>query len=136
MRQKAHSRPAKAPPSPPWAKEVGQPTTFYHEGGHGQNYWARGWRYGIIREVPIKGQHKGWVRVEVPVKLYGWNDDKTKGKVGWCLRAFEKAWVREGNVNEPGDYVYHGPRLKEIVKERQEEKAEQQTKADKRKRKG
>ena len=119
-RRKAVQKPVEAPPRPPWTKTVGQPCTFYHESGHGQNYWARGWRYGIIREDPIKGQHKGWMRVEIPVTLYGMDD---KGK--YYARPNERAWVNANNINEPGDYFYHGPKLHEEVAERAEAKAEQ-----------
>ena len=104
---------------------MGFPCTFYHEGGHGLNYWARGWRYGFIIETPIKGQHKNWTRVEVRVPLYGLDET---GR--YKLRPFERAWVRSANVNAPMDFVYHGPRLNEIVQERQEDKAEQQAEAN------
>lgn len=96
---------------------IGQPCSFYHEGGHGQNYWARGWRYGVVRAVPIKGQRKGWARIEVPVRLYEWDGKR------WQLRAFERAWVRADNINAPGDTTYHGPVLQEVVAERAEKKA-------------
>lgn len=109
-----------------WSKSIGQPCSFYHEGGHGQNYWARGWRYGIIRAIPIKGQKKGWIQIEIPVKLYGWNEDVSKGKIGYYVRPFEKIWVSQWNVNPPGDTTYHGPNLKEVVAERKEEKDAQQ----------
>jgi hypothetical protein len=64
------------------------------------------------------------------VALWGWNDDKTKGAIGWYRRPLERVWVNAHNVNEPGDFYYHGPRLEEVVAERAEEKQAQQVKAN------
>jgi hypothetical protein len=74
-----------------------------------------------VREVPIKGQHKGHSRIEVSAGY-----TKTPAMV----------WVPSPVVNAVGDRTYHGPRLDEIVAERAEQKAADQAKADKRKPKG
>lgn len=116
-----------APPRRPWAKEVGQATTFYLEGGHGERYWSGGWHYGIIRALPIKGSKKGWAQIEIPVPRWAWDNTKRK----YVPKALERAWVSAWNVNEPGDFSYHGPKLKDEVRGRAEDKAEQQAKADK-----
>jgi hypothetical protein len=60
------------------------------------------------------------------VRLYSWDDTKKK----WTLKPFARAWVHGGVVNEPGDTVYHGARLVEEVKERKEQKATDQAKAN------
>jgi hypothetical protein len=104
----------------PWRATVGRDCTFYYEGGHGDRYWSGGWHYGFIREVPIKGQHKGWMRIELPTDLIG-KDDQGK----YYVKPHEKAWVSQWNVNEPGDFQYHGPKLEEIVQARTNEKASQ-----------
>jgi hypothetical protein len=109
--------------------KVGEPCSFYHETGRGDSRVVHGWRYGILREVPIKGQHKGWARIEVPV--HQWGRDEITGK--YVSKPNIKVWVHISNVNAPGDTVYHGPTLKEVVAERKEEKAAQQAKADKQK---
>jgi hypothetical protein len=139
-RLKARERPAKAvlktplPPgrkksAPPWSLSVGLPCTFYYEGGHGERYWSGGWRYGFIREIPIKGQHKNWVRIELPMDHYA--IDEVKGRRVRRLLPHERPWVFSGNVNEPGDFLYHGPKLDEIVAARRAEKAKDIAKASK-----
>lgn len=132
IRRKAPSRPVEAPPRPPWTKAVGQPASFYHEGGHGDKYWVRGWRYGFIRAIPIKGRYKNWIQMEIPVKLWTWNADKLKGKIGWVEKPMERAWVFSANVNAPGDCIYHGPSLQEIVQERKAAKVKDIAKAKRR----
>ena len=130
------------PPKPPWSKSVGQSTTFYLEGGHGQNYWAGGWHLGTIRALPIKGQKKGFAQVELACTAWGWSDGRghnrngtplpaaqLKTPRGYYRRDSERYWVNAHNLNEPGDTTYHGPRLNEVVAERQEEKAAQQARA-------
>ena len=95
---------------------VGQHCSFYHEGGVGERHWVRGWRYGVIRQMPVKGKHKHHTQVEV-----------TRGyKAGT-----ERTWVPRGNVNEPWDTKYHGLRLDEMVAERKTKKATDQAAADK-----
>ena len=111
------------------------------EGGHGQGYWSGGWHYGIIRAIPIKGQKKGFAQVEILAPVWGWSDGRGKNRNGTPLserrprgyyrKPCERVWVNVHNLNEPGDVLYHGPRLKEEVKERKEEKTAQQNKADK-----
>jgi hypothetical protein len=97
--------------------KVGQACSFYHEGGHGSQYWARGWRYGIIRAVPTKGQRLRWMQIEVS---------------GGYKAAPDSVWVHSDSVNEPGDTIYHGQKLREVVANRKERKAVQQAKANKR----
>lgn len=116
-------------PREPWRPRVGSPCTFYYEGGRGDNYWSGGWHYGIIREIPTKGQHLNWVRIELPADLYGWDPVKRR----WYIRDKPRAWVYGANVNEAGDCIYHGPRLTDIVAERKQEKAQDQAKAERRK---
>jgi hypothetical protein len=113
----------------PWSRSVGQPCSFYYEGGHGDRYWSGGWHYGIIREIPIKGKYKNWIRVELPTDLYG-KDDKGQ----YYIRQHEKAWVFSANINEPGDVTYHGPKLDELVAQRKDEKAKDIAAAKRRKR--
>ena len=79
---------------------VGVWCTFYYEGGHGDGYWCGGWRPGKILAIPIKGQHKGWMQVEL-VAAYKANPSR--------------AWVHSNNVNRLGDIHYHGPKAAEIV---------------------
>lgn len=86
---------------------VGQPCSFYHEGGHGLSRWIRGWRYGIVRALPIKGRRKGWAQIEIPVKR--WKMEETG--MGYVRLAFERVWVSRYNVNAPGDTTYHPPTL-------------------------
>lgn len=105
----------------PWAPSVGRCCTFYYEGGHGERYWSGGWRVGIICEVPTKGRHKNWMRVEIPIDHYA--IDEVRGKRIRRLLPHEKPWVFGANVNELGDFTYHGPKLDEIVAERVAEKA-------------
>lgn len=89
--------------------KAGQPCQFYHEGGHGERYWTRGWRYGIVHAIPIKGQHKNWAQITV-----------TKGyKAG-----DERVWVHRTLINEVGDTTYHGATLVEEVRALKVEKAE------------
>ena len=137
---KGDSRPAKAQPRPPWEKAVGRHTSFYLEGGYGQNYWSGGWHYGVIRQLPIKGQRKGFAQVELLTPLWGWTDGRrnrngtllaVKRARGYYRRDNERVWVNAHNLNEPGDFIYRGPRLKEVVAERKEEKQQQQAKAKK-----
>jgi hypothetical protein len=117
-------------PEPPWSLKVGAPCSFYHEGGKGDKHWVVGWRYGIIKHIPSRGQRFGWGEIEVPVDLYA-KDEKGH----YQLRPRIKAWCHLSAVNAPGDCLYHGQPLKELVRERKEEKAIQQKKADKKKRK-
>jgi hypothetical protein len=114
-----------------WTPKVGAASSFYHEGGTGDKYWAGGWRYGIIKYIPTKGQRLGWAELEIPVDLYG-KDDRGR----YVLKPRLKAWCHLQAVNAPGDFLYHGRSIKEEVQERREEKQIQQAKADKRKRKG
>jgi len=110
----------KAKTAEPWKAAVGQPCTFYYEGGHGERYWSGGWRYGFIREIPVKGQHKNWMRIEIPIDHYAM--DEVKGVRVSRLLPHERPWVFSGNINGPGDFLYHGLKLVEIVAERTEEK--------------
>lgn len=88
--------------------KTGQPCQFYHEGGHGERYWTRGWRCGVIRALPIKGIHKTWAQITV-----------TRGyKAG-----DENVWVHRTLVNEVGDTTYHGATLVEAVQEHKKKKA-------------
>ncbi len=117
------------PPSAgPWRPAVGSWCSFYYEGGHGERYWSGGWHCGIIREIPIKGQHKNWMRIEIMVDHYA--VEETKGVRVRRIVPHEKPWVFGANVNELGDTTYHGPRLKEVVQARADEKAEQQGRAN------
>lgn len=125
--RKAQRGTAKAPPSRPWAREVGQATTFYLEGGHGDAYWSGGWHYGKIHAIPTRGQKFGWVQVKLQTPLYFWDDQKAR----WVPKPFARVWVRANNLNEPGDFIYHGPTAKETFRDRQDEKQKQQAKANK-----
>ena len=122
---------------------MGQSTTFYLEGGHGQNYWAGGWHLGTIRALPTKGQKKGFAQVELACTVWGWSDGRGHNRNGTPLsvaqakaprgsyrREGERYWVNAFNLNEPGDTTYHGPRLNEVVAERQEAKEVDQAKAE------
>jgi hypothetical protein len=71
------------------------------------------------------------MQIEIPVRLYGWDDTKKR----WTLKPAARAWIHSGSVNAVGDYSYHGARLVEEVKERKTKKKADQAKADKRKRK-
>ena len=112
---------------------MGQPTTFYLEGGHGERYWSGGWHHGIIKALPIKGVHKHWAQIELTAPAWGWSDGKGYNRNGtplvgnrprgYYMRDNERVWVSVFNLNEPGDTSYHGPRLDEVVQERKEEKA-------------
>ena len=84
------------------------------------SYYWQGWRVGTIIAIPIKGQHKGDVRIEQPPLLCNMPD-----------RLPVRVWVPEYDVNELGDTFYHGPKLEQMVREREEAKATQQYKADK-----
>lgn len=111
-----------------WTPEVGKPCSFYHEGGgNGEKHWVVGWRYGIIRHVPARGQHYGWVRIEIPVDAWAF-DYKTRR---WSLKPRVLVWVHSSCVNEVGDTIYHGPRTVEVLAERKEAKRREQEKADK-----
>jgi hypothetical protein len=118
--------------------KVGAPSSFYHEGGSGEKHWVNGWRYGIVLYIPIKGKYKGWAQLEIPVKLWTWDDGKPtearpkKRSPGWARKPSIKAWCHIAAINEPGDFVYHGPKLDEIVRERKAEKKKDQKKADRR----
>lgn len=108
---------------------VGSPCQFYHSGGHGERRWVVGWRFGLIRYIPIKGQKKGQVQIEVPVPVFG-PDERGKQVRKPNLRV----WVSELDVNEVGDTQYHGPKAAAIVEmyeERQEQKKKEQAKVDK-----
>jgi hypothetical protein len=107
--------------------KVGQRCSFYHEGGRGDRRWVIGWRFGIIRAIPIKGKHKRWVQMEIPVPQYHYDDVKLK----WIRKPFARAWVHSSVVNEVGDTIYHGLKLVEEVHERKEAKKKDQAKADK-----
>lgn len=60
-------------------------------------YYLEGWRYGIIRRVPIKGERKGTVKIEVPVDRWKYEDGK------WVSRARESNWVPALNVQPISD---------------------------------
>jgi hypothetical protein len=134
-----------SPVQTPWELKVGAPCSFYHEGGSGDKHWVNGWRYGIVLHIVERGSKKNWVQLEIPVDLWGWNNGeekridgkiiKKKSKPGWVPKPRLKAWCHMSSVNAPGDCLYHGAKLTEIVHERKSAKAEQQAKADKRKRK-
>lgn len=109
---------------------IGEACSFYHEGGRGERRWIVGWRYGIVRAVPTKGQHKHYVHVEIPVPLWTFDQEKKT----WTRRPNARAWVHGSNVNEPGDNIFHGERLAVEVRARKETKKKQQAKADKVKR--
>ena len=110
---------------------MGQWCSFYYEGGHGERYWAGGWHCGIIREIPIKGQHKNWMRIEIMVDHYSAEEDpKTHERIRRMV-GHDKPWVFGANVNELGDTIYHGPKLNEVVAERKEEKAKDEAAAEK-----
>ncbi len=57
-------------------------------------YYLDGWRYGIIRRIPIKGERKGMVQMEVPVDRWKFEDGK------WIPKARDKAWVPARNLRE------------------------------------
>ena len=125
--------PKKAPKEKPpeaWSLRPGVWCSFYCEGGHGERYWSGGWHCGIVREVPIKGCHKNWVRIELMVDHYA--VEETNGERVRRIMPHEKPWVFGANVNELGDTTYHGPRLEEIVAERAAEKEQQVADAAKR----
>ena len=107
--------------------EVGKPCSFYHSGGVCDNRWSRGWRYGIVREIPSKGRHFGFIRIEIPVDLWAYDPVKNT----WTSRPRERAWISAVDVNAPGDTTYHGPSEDEILQQRKEKKAAEQAKADK-----
>lgn len=98
----------------------GDGCSFYHEGGSGLRRWVIGWRYGVIRAIPTKGQHKNWVQIEV--------------SAGY-KKPLARVWIHSSCVNAPGDCIYHGLTLREEVRERKDAKAKQQAKADRKKRK-
>jgi hypothetical protein len=111
-------------PKPPeaWRPLPGAWCSFYYEGGHGEKYWSGGWHHGVIREIPIKGRHKNWIRVELMTDHYAAEDDPKTGLRVRRMAAHEKPWVFGANVNELGDTAYHGLTLLEAVAERKEEK--------------
>lgn len=109
-------------PWPPEPLRINGACSFYYEGGHGERYWSGGWHYGIIREVPTKGQHKNWMRIELPVDHYAVETDPKGNRIRRAIPR-EKVWVHSYNVNEVWDFVYHGPRLVKIVAARVEAKA-------------
>jgi hypothetical protein len=87
--------------------------------------------------MPTRGEKKNYARVEVPVDLPGWDDGKAtetrpKRKPGWIIKPRLRTWVHRANINEVGDYMYHGLKLEEIVKARAEEKAADLAKTAKR----
>ena len=100
---------------------VGQPCSFYHEGGKADKRWVIGWRYGIVVKI-----ERARIRVEIPVQR--WEYDPIKRK--YNALANERVWVPATDVNEAGDTIYHGPKAVEVYRERQEEKAEEQAKTD------
>jgi hypothetical protein len=107
---------------------VGQGCTFYHEGGRGDKRWVVGWRFGVVRAIPAKGQHKNWVQIEIPVRAFTWDD---AGKV-WKRKPNARAWVHSKAVNAVGDYVFHGnENLVAEVEERQAKKEADEVKAAK-----
>lgn len=100
--------------------KIGEGCTFYHEGGVGERRWVAGWRYGIVREKPKS--RKNFIRVEIPVRRYTWNDEAK----AWEPRVNDRAWVFHQNVNTAGDYTFHGNEtIVEDVRERAETKAKQ-----------
>lgn len=114
----------------PWRPTVGHWCSFYYEGGHGERYWSGGWHCGVIREIPVKGQHKNWVRIELMVDHYAVEEDPRTHERIRRIIPHEKAWVFGANVNKLGDTTYHGPRLHEVVQERQEAKQQDQELAE------
>src|SRR4051812_46611274 len=105
--------------------KVGDGCSFYHEGGHGERRWVIGWRYGVIVQIPKKGKRKGFVEVEIPVQR--WREVKDAAARRSAFKPWkEKVWLHDYDVNEPGDTVYHGRKLREVVAERKEVKAVQQ----------
>jgi hypothetical protein len=115
-----------------WELKPGVGASFYHEGGSGDKHWAVGWRYGIVLHIIERGSKRGWVQLEIPVDLWGWNDGQEKridGKIikkkstpGWVPKPRLKAWCHSSAVNAPMDCIYHGPKLDEIVQARREQK--------------
>lgn len=97
---------------------------------------------GWIRALPIKGGRKGWAQIETMAASWGWSDGRghnrngtplpvafLKQRRGYFRREGDRYWVSAYNLNEPGDTAYHGPKLTELVAERQEAKDTQQAKA-------
>lgn len=117
-------RTAATKPTAPWQPLPGAWCSFYYEGGHGEKYWSGGWHHGVIREVPIKGRHKGWMRIELLTDHYTAEEDPKTGLRTRRTIPHERPWVFGANVNELGDTTYHGLKLLEIVAERAEKKAE------------
>lgn len=126
LKKKAPTVKVKAPE--PWSLRPGVWCSFYYEGGHGERYWSGGWHCGIVREIPIKGTHKNWVRVELMSDHYA--VEEVNGIRVRRIIPHEKPWVFGANINELGDTTYHGPRLHEVVAERQEAKELDQAKAE------
>lgn len=120
---------AKEKPPEPWSLRPGVWCSFYYEGGHGERYWSGGWHCGIVRDIPIKGQHKNWVRVELMSDHYA--VEEVNGERVRRIIPHEKPWVFSANINELGDTTYHGPKLDEMVAERAEAKAADVAKAAK-----
>lgn len=114
--------PVKVKPLEPWRPIPGAWCSFYYEGGFGERYWSGGWHHGVIREVPIKGRHKNWMRVELMTDHYAAEEDPKTGQRIRRSAAHEKPWVFSANINELGDTTYHGLKLVEAVAERREEK--------------
>lgn len=107
----------------------GVKVSFYHEGGHGERKWVVGWRAGVIAHIPSKGRQLGQAQIELLVPC--WARDLVKRM--WVRQPNVKVWVPLTCVNELGDCTYHGPTTLEVYEERQEEKAAQQKKADRKK---
>lgn len=114
---------------------VGHGCTFYHEGGQGERRWVVGWRYGIVRAIPARGARKNFVHIEIPVRLYAWEEDRG----AYRAKTNGLAWVHRDLVNPMGDYTFHteerDARNAELVAEvalRAETKMKEQAKVDKR----
>lgn len=57
-------------------------------------YYLDGLRYGIIRRIPVRGERKGWMRIEVPVDRWKWDADRRE----WVSRARETVWIPARDV--------------------------------------
>ena len=70
------------------------------------------------------------MRIEIMVDHYAIEEDPKTGERVRRIMPHERPWVFGGNVNELGDTIYHGPKLAEVVADRQEAKARDAIKAE------
>jgi hypothetical protein len=93
----------------------------------GQRYHCHidGWRIVTLISLHTSGPHKGEARVELLRSPWA-KPDAVPPRV----------WVMPYDLNEVGDTTYHGPKLMQLVQEREDAKAQEQAKVDKMKAKG